>query len=170
MKAKKTSQGRARHFLAAAQKPNHETSGDWNNAGHFSSDFCRKKGHRVPGQQVPAEPERKNDEEQQHTCDPREFTRSAVRPEEVNTEQVDEQYGYKHICRPAVDRSDQPAETNFSHDELNALKCVFRAWTVIEQQENSCHNLHGKKKQRHPAEVIPDGVTMKRNLLFTGER
>src|SRR5262249_25739850 len=154
MKAEKPSQRRARHFVAAPQKPNHETSGDRNNAGHFRPDFCRKKSHCIPGQQIPAEAESKNDEEQQHACDPREFTRSTVSPEEVNTEQVNEQYCYKHICRPAVDRSNQPAETNFSHDELNALKCVFRAWTVIEQQENSRHDLHGKKKQRHAAEVI----------------
>jgi len=69
---------------------------------------------------------------------------------------VNEQRRDHQVGGPAMDRSDQPAEFNFSDDELNTLESAFRAGPVIEQQENSGRNLNREKKQRHPAEVVPD--------------
>ena len=65
--------------------------------------------------------------------------------------------------------SDQPAKAHLSHDELHALECVFGARPIIEQEENSGYDLDRKKKERHSPEVVPDRVTVKWNLLLTGE-
>lgn len=65
-----------------------------------------------------------------------------------------------------MDGANQPTEFHFGHDELNALKCIFRARSVIEQQQDSGDDLYREEEKRHAAKVVPDRMAMKRHLFF----
>ena len=52
----------------------------------------------------------------------------------------------EQVCRPAMDRANQPAELNFRHNKIDTLKSKFFSALIIEKQENSRHDLDNKEK------------------------
>src|SRR5215510_6727985 len=62
-----------------------------------------------------------------------------------------------------MERTHQPTEPHLGHDELHTFKCGFGAGSVIQEQQNAGRHLNREKKQRHAAEVIPDGVSVNRD-------
>ena len=76
---------------------------------------------------------------------------------------MDEQCKDHQVRGPAVKRSDKPAKMHFGHDEAHALEGGFCRRPVIQKEQNSGDHLDRKQEQRHPAEVVPDGVPMNRN-------
>src|SRR5215510_9974811 len=65
-----------------------------------------------------------------------------------------------------MQRAHKPAETHVGHDELNTLKRSFSTRPVIEEQQDSSRDLDGEEKKRHPAEVVPDRMSMDRDCLL----
>src|SRR5215475_5801219 len=68
-----------------------------------------------------------------------------------------------------MERAHQPTEAHLGHNELHTFKCGFRAWTVVQEQQNAGQHLNRKKKQRHAAEVIPDGLPVNGNCFMCGK-
>src|SRR6266496_563753 len=67
-----------------------------------------------------------------------------------------------------MNRANQPAEFHFSDNELDALKCVLGAGTIIEKKQDSGGDLDGEEKERHPAKVVPDRLAVDWDFLFLG--
>src|SRR5574337_528190 len=68
-----------------------------------------------------------------------------------------------------MDRANKPTELDFGHDKLNTLVRLFAAGPVVEGQQDPGSHLNPEEKERHPAEVIPDGMAMNRDYLFLDE-
>lgn len=68
-----------------------------------------------------------------------------------------------------MDRANKPTELDVGHDELDAFVRLFSAGPVVEGQQDSGRHLDPEQKERHPAEIIPDGMTMDRDDLLPDE-
>ena len=55
-----------------------------------------------------------------------------------------------------MNRADQPAEFDLGNDELDALKGVLGAGTIIEQEKDPGGDLNSEEEECHSAKVIPD--------------
>src|SRR5262245_53944530 len=82
---------------------------------------------------------------------------------------MNKQYRDQYVCRPAMNRADQPTESDFRHDELDTFESVLRTGPVIKQQQDSRYDLNRKQEQGHSSEVVPDRMPMNWNFLFPGE-
>src|SRR5262249_33520983 len=128
-----------------------------------------KERQLIPRQEVSAEPETNHDEQQHRAAHPGNLAWLVISAQKKNAEHVNEQRCDHQIGRPTVNRANQPAELNFSDDELNTFESIFGAWAIVKQEENSGGDLYDEEKQRHAAEVVPNRMAMERNFLFVGQ-
>src|SRR5688572_7601471 len=166
MKSKEPRERCTGNVVAAAQKPEGRAANHRNDSGDLCTDFGSTERNLVPGSKIAAKTEADRNEQEEYATHPRHLAWPVIGTQEKHAEQVDEQSGDHQICRPTVDRTDQPAKLHFSDDKLHALKSVFRTGTIVEKQQNSSDYLYDKKKERHATEVVPDRMTMKRDFFL----
>src|ERR1035437_146180 len=72
---------------------------------------------------------------------------------------------------PAVNRSDEPAERDATHEMLHALVRRVLADLVVHQEENSGPDLNDEEEKRDAAKVVPDRrMGADRHFLVSQER
>src|SRR5713226_131453 len=125
MKSEEARQRRAGHIIAAAQKSQHWSPDYGNNSRDLRPNFRREERQLVPRQQVTAKPETDGNEQKKHAAQPGQLARRIVSAHKEDAEHVYEKRGDHKIGGPAVNRANQPAELDLSHDELHAFKSVF---------------------------------------------
>ena len=65
-----------------------------------------------------------------------------------------------------MDGPNQPSKLHLRHDELNALEREIFTPFVVEQEQDTRHNLNDEQEERDASEVVPDGVTVDGNTLL----
>ena len=68
-----------------------------------------------------------------------------------------------------MDRADQPAELDLGHQKLDGFVRFFGAGTIVEEEQDARHHLDREEKEGHPAEVVPERVTVDGHLLLPRE-
>jgi hypothetical protein len=82
----------------------------------------------------------------------------------VNEEDADQDVG-----RPTVDRADEPAELDPTHDELDALVGSVDGGDVIEKEKDARGDLDADEEEADSSEEVPEGVLVFGNGLLLGQ-
>ena len=159
----------AGHVLTATRNSKQEPADHGDRPDDLRAHARREVRELVPREEIPREPERERQAQQQETRDPRQLPRGSVRPHEEHAEQVHEDGEDEEIGRPRVNRANQPAELDLRHEELHRLERALRARSIVDEQQRPGGELHHKEEERHAAEVVPDRVPVHRHVLLGGE-
>jgi len=115
METVEAGEGGLTHTLSAPEQLNHEVTNHWQGRRHPGDNFDGPVTHLIPGEGITSNTKRNGDHSHGHSRDPGQFAGALKASSEVNPEHVEDQHQNHHAGAPAMDRANQPTETDVGH-------------------------------------------------------
>ena len=165
MKGIETQEGVAGHIHAPPQKGLDEPPDEGKGAGPSRRHAGGGEGALIPEEKIAAQPEEDRDAQEDESGHPDNFPGLAVGLQQQRAEQVDEQKDDGQLRPPVMERPEKPAHVQFGDDLDDALVGEIDMGDIVQGHQHPRHKLEDEQKERDPAGVVPEVVTMFRDEL-----